>query len=326
MDTSLLAYLCMIAASSIFCWRLIYVELRKRAKDKKEKTLNRNQIWLNRWSILSMISSTLCLQIHCFESFQSICKYADIISLILFISGKCFTTLHRIARLQYYFRADRVHSKRKDGFTKRLFITEKCTGLLLFLLILYTSLDLLLFAEWEYIDSYNGCYAKDTDHFHDIFRRNYLYPFAVINYVIWDWTVLIKIMKFYILRKKQNMDIDESISIKLYKIAFLTLIMELTSVIACIGTNLLIRDVTNWNLMIIVTIFTIMDITVSTYMVFLMMDHNHDEYVKFMEVLNKAGIFCCCNGFVQIALASILIMKQMCDQFNNSSSWRVKNE
>lgn len=277
------------------------------------KRLNKHKTWLHRWSILAMISTALTLQIHSLERFPSICKYADVLSLSCFVFGKCCATLHRVSRLQYYFRINRAisHSNKKEGFKKRVFIIENCNGVFSTLLLMYTIIDLLFFAEWEYLDSYNGCYARDTGYFHEKFRRNFVYPFAVINYVLWDWMVLVKIIKFYIAQKKQNMDINESISFKLYKIAFSTLIMELSSVIAFIGTNLYIRDIDNYNLMMVVTVFTILDIVVSVYMVFLMIDHNHNEYVKFITVLNNFGLFCCCDRFVQIAISGILVMRKL---------------
>ena len=127
-----------------------------------------------------------------------------------------------------------------------------------------------------------------------------------IYLAIWDWTVfgcyIMKVCQFY--KKTDNVQQPISIRIKsiVYKMALLTSIMSICSVLASTLYIALMSDKLHWIVMMLVVFTFNLDFTTGVYMVYLMIDHNKTGYVQFIKILDKIGVFCCCKSFVDIAM------------------------
>ena len=84
----------------------------------------------------------------------------------------------------------------------------------------------------------------------------------------------------------------------LYKIAFLTTILEFLALCIVLVKNLTLAN-RIWFVPIIITFMDMIDMLTNVYIVHLMIDHNNDSYVTFIRRLSKIGLFCICPSFIE---------------------------
>ena len=297
-------YLCraiVIGITSLACWMIVCKEYTKRkaTKETEEQIPSVSyQKWLNRWSILTMILFSMAVTIIPLNQIYILCKWIKSAYNLGYMGGKISTTFYQIARLQYCFAEEQVHSK--YGYSKGLFIFLYSCGVIGSLLLVLESYRYLFVRTWHH-EQYTGCDGDFTE-------STFIYYFiGFLCYYIWDLTVficyIIKVCQFY----KKTPDVQESVSTRIkfivYKIAFLTFILELSSMIMVIVYNTIWEHDINWFFRLFLVVIVGLDYFISVYMVYLMLEHNDKEYVHFIKVMNNVGIFSCFKSFVDITLS-----------------------
>ena len=280
------------------CCRLIYNEYCKRKEEASTSVANDYQLWLDRWSMLAMILLLFSFPMRPLDEIFILCKYCQVISDAIWLGSKVTITFYQIARLQYCFAQDQVHSK--YGYSKIWFLLLYLIGILFSFILIIEAIRFLFFREYHHDPNF-GCVGEES------WIGKLLYSVSFGCYAIWDWTVFIcyifKICQFY--NKKQN--VEESISMRIkfvvYKIAFLTLILELMSAITLSIYNTIFSMTIYWIFRLVLHTILTLENLVSVYMVYLMIDHNNEEYIKFVKMLDRMGMFFCCRSFVDISLS-----------------------
>ena len=303
MSASQIAFdVCAVAAQIIFaylCCRIIHKEYKKRKSEAELTISNTYQKWLNRWSMLAMILLTMALAIKPIEKWYPLCKWIYVLSLYFYFQAKVIITFYQIARLQYCFSTAQMHSK--YGYSKGWFIFLYMNGVIISIVITCALFIVLFLTKWH-PNEYNVCIVADSSSITDM-----VIPIGVIFFLLWDLTVLIcyiiKICQFY--RKKDN--VQESITLRIkfvvYKIGFLTLIVELLTIISLLVGPAIFGGDVHFILRLITVILLISESFACVYMVYLMIAHNDKEYVMFVKRLDKIRMFCCCKSFVEVALS-----------------------
>ena len=291
---------CSVAAHIIFayfCCRVVYKEYKKR-KSEAQSVSNTYQKWLNRWSMLAMILLTMALAIKPIEQWYPLCKWIYVLSLYFYFQAKVIITFYQIARLQLCFSTAQIHSK--YGYSKGWFIFLYMNGVIISIVITCALFIVLFLTKWH-PNEYIVCSTVSSS------AWDMVLPVTIIFFLLWDWTVficyIIKICQFY--RKKDN--VQESISLRIkfvvYKIGFLTLIVELLTMFSSLVGPAIFGSDVHFILILITVILMISESFGCVYMVYLMIDHNDKEYVMFVKRLDKIRMFCCCKSFVEVALS-----------------------
>ena len=245
-----------------------------------------------------MILITLVPAILFLTQFYVLCKWITILCNFLWITARITITFYQIARLQYCFSAQQIHSH-KYGYSKRWFIFLYVVGAIFWLFyVIYSFLKIFVSKYYYDPDTWTPCTS-------DRLNANFWF-YGVLCYYLWDWTVfgcyIVKICQFY----RKNDDIEVAIWMRIkfvvYKISFLTLIIEVSAAVVMVLWNEIWYYKMHWILRSVVMSFNISDYFISMYMVFLMIDNNNAEYIQFVKKLNKIGMFCCCKSFVDVAM------------------------
>ena len=295
--------ICLIV--SIVCWRIVYKEfIRYKATWDEHVAGNVYQRRLHRLSLATLIVSSLPMTILPFEKIGILCKWMRTIWQICYFQGKFMITFYQISRLQYTFAKDQIYSK--YGYSKSWFRFLYSFGIIgLFPITIYQLIEL-FWGSWTLSDKIRTCDTEPTA------ETQWISPviaiMAIICYAVWDWTILscyiIKICQFY--KKTDNIHSVISTRIKfiMHKITFLTFFLEfaaLTTVI--LNWYLIIND--DIPVPVVCVMVAVMDFEslLSVYMVYLMIEHNSKEYINFVKIMDKIGIFFCCTSFVDIALS-----------------------
>ena len=282
------------------CSYIVWKEYHKRKQLTQSVDISKYQKRLNIFSMicLSLVASDATIHIFSFW----LCGYTRPFSIYNWLAVRIFITFYQTARLQYCFSSDQVHSE-KYGYSNGVFVWLFIQGA--FLLIMIT-IDLILELTIKHVKSVNIAFRCSVD---ISFGTEYglvdaIFDWVVIIwYYVWDWTIIfLYIRKCYQFFRKNMGTMDEIIAFRikfiLNRILLLTLLLEVDSLI-CIGIdNLYYRFPNVWTglLQYIVTAF---DELINAYFVYLMLSHNDDEYIKFIEIVEKLKLCnCCCMKWV----------------------------
>ena len=289
-------------------------ECQKRKQEKLNNIPpNRFKTWLNIWSMHAMLTVIVVLFISPLHAIYTICKYVNTISIYTWLLSKVSITFYQIARLQYCFSVHQIHSK-KYGYSKCIFIILYTMGFILILLSTYMAIYLLTFATWSV--KYNICIVK-IDDIHQLIS-----VISILVYCLWDWSVLIlyiiKIIQFYC--KKSN-DVTEQVLIRikfiLQRIFVLMLIVGISGSFSIFSNNYSNnqKDVhVVWD--VIARLMPIIDSVLSISIIYLMIEHNTKEYIKFIKILNTFKLCICCNSFI----GNVLKMETKTNISNNNKN------
>ena len=295
--------------TAILCWRTVYKEITNRKVDNmhtKEPQNNNEppnlfQKWLDRWSMLTFIFASTAVTIMPFDQIFTICRFIRAFTYFFYFQAKIWITFYQIARLQFCFAQSQVHSK--YGYSKRWFIFLYFNGVILTIFNVYSQIDTAFVSKYHR-HSYRTCIADESSNWEVI--EELIINGTFFYYGVWDWTVfmcyIIKICQYYKKSDKVEESISKRIMFIVYKIAFLTAILEVVALIVVILYDVIHDDGVNWILRLILNVFLVFEAFITVYLVYLMVDHNNNEYVVFIKRLNTIGMFCCCKSFVDIAL------------------------
>eukprot|EP01084_Bolivina_argentea_P105178 188289_1 len=280
---------------------LVFIcECRKRLQISKNNelkglntTINNNS--LNIHSIFALFSCVMHSFTEISIKIPVICPwpmYAISVTWWLFI--QFFLTFYQIARLKYCFSSK---NSLKYGYSNKLFISLNICGVMIFVYGAWMNFDP-RFAIFSSKPRGNlGCKYFATKFY------NKLTPSYSALFYIWDWTVLllyvIKIIQFQrkksALKTAMNEIVYKKVKFILQKIVLLTIIYEITGAIA-IGVHGLFESNFIW------AIATSLDVIFSSFILYLMVEHNNDYYLYLINLLNSWRLCCCCKSLIDEVL------------------------
>eukprot|EP01084_Bolivina_argentea_P177212 306495_1 len=245
-------------------------------------------IWAKTFMMVSIIATLLCLA----SNIRYICFVAAPTATIAWMLLKYLLTLYQISRLQMCFSSQQVHSK-KYGYSKCCFVVLYIVPILLLsqLALLHTFGN----SEVHYDEIYEVCIVTADKNGASI---SFLFT---LLYLIWDWTVLwlyiYKIVQFH--RKtttketnnnnnnNNNDVIFKRIHFILKKITILTILYEAIGIPLIVTVFTLIAN--NTLGLVLIDITWCLDIMMSSFLMYLMLEHNDQTYLRFIKFV----CFCC---------------------------------
>eukprot|EP01084_Bolivina_argentea_P067232 122485_1 len=206
--------------------------------------------------------------------------------------------LFQLFRLYYCFSATQCHSSK--GYSKQLFIFMIMYP---FCVTIYWFMYPLILIDLT-ISKNGECIIFEPSNY------NIFSPIGGIAYILWDWSILIliayKILQFH--KSAKSLSIPESVRTRvngiLKKVLLLTIFYEATVAVILILNSFVLRNwkTTLWQF-IIFFILLVIERTMLCYIQLLMLEHNQNEYVKFVKILNRVKIqylCCCCKYLIAI--------------------------
>lgn len=269
-------------------------ELFNRRREKSSAVSSNSNIYqklLNLWSLLTMILMLFIPFLFLIGTLPSnICEYVWRLGNISWLSSRITLTFYQISRLQYCFLDKQIHSK-KYGYPQCLFY-------LLYLIGIICGLYTCLF--WWFIpnDTYDinkqVCIREYSD-----FYSIYLVTSSLV-YFGWDWLVLsLYIIKIIQIKNKKTSSNDKNntivtkrIAIILHKIVLLTIIYEITGMLEIIFITI-IDESTIIGSILKIPIY--LDPVIISAVMYLMIERNHQQYLKVLNIMYKSKICCCFN-------------------------------
>ena len=278
-------------------------ELKKRFFQRQIKVEFTTKI-LQYSSLMGIISSFITFTMSSLGFFNITCIFGRFIGYV-FVSIQ-FTSMgfYQLSRLYYCFANSQIHSNR--GYPKWLFIIMCIIGII----VLPTyPISILYSASGTVIKSHCGISGDDWYHYYQdanpkvSSRTGGLWAIASLIYFIWDITTILlyvwKIRLFKQYHKESQPIVYKRILSILYKIFILTLFYEVATVISVVtniqGDRMIINA--------IMGSFRFIPPFSYCYAMFLMMDHNHSEYIMFLRVIAKLRLHiccCCCCGYIMV--------------------------
>lgn len=282
----------LIPISIIISLTIIKKELRNRKQTQDQQKLVQQdsyQKWLNISSLTAMILFTMQLIINLINKIPVICQYSYVIIVTFWCLAHCTLALYQTIRLQAIFSSERIHST----FGYSIYTFYIIYG------VIFISMVYAIYAQavsYDY-DDYGvygcGIIFASSDTFENTVPISILLLFTLHCGVLMLY--VIKICQISKQSSVQDERVMERIKFFLRKIILLTLLYFLSAVFMVVLVSFIIfidfYD-TILGLMVIIgnILFTI-------YLVYLMLEHNNKDYIKF---INKCKIFkcilCCCRN------------------------------
>ena len=266
------------------------VELTTRRRIKSDRHLKELNTTLNNNSLrLSSLFALFSCQI--FSIFALIghipisatCTWGIIgVQLLFWFLIQIFFTFYQMARLKYCFS---TRNSAKYGYSNGLFIILTLYGIIITIYSIFIVF-----------------YIKDASKPFGLLciTRHYKYSQEMVAiwsglFYIWDWTVLllyvIKLCQFQ--RMRHQMDIvHKKVFFILQKILLLTIIYEISGMIALFISGFTRTDVLS-------NICLTVSVSISSFIIFLMIEHNNDHYIKMVNILNSCCLCCCCKSLIK---------------------------
>eukprot|EP01084_Bolivina_argentea_P258972 436810_1 len=242
-----------------------------------EKNNHYHSIYEQLLSITSIAVIALCIVtslLMILTIIPNVCIYVFCLIGFLWSMIKYTLTLYQIGRLQYTFSSQQIHSV-KYSYSRCTFIILYMFFILNLTITIYISFIII---QPESIDKY-GCIAKEPSD-----EDTKYVMIGLIFYAIWDWTVLsmyiYKVIQIYFKTNFEHEQIYKRIYFVLKKIVFLTLLYEIATAAPMIDTLLIRSERTR---LLTHSIAWFIDILASGSTIYLMIEHNNDDYLKFIE-------------------------------------------
>ena len=279
---------------TIINFKILWTEIKKRKEGSGDATFTTKQFKV--WSIVCMIS---CVATPCSVLLSRINLICTFIGSVKWISTSItFLSMgfYQLSRLHYCFANSQIHSHK--GYPKWLFNIMYTFGAL----IAFNYIISIEFAIGIGFKSKCGINDKFEYHHHPISITNStaVGEFYVLasgwSYLLWDFvTLYLYISKIRTFRIYKDTDpiVYKRIKSVLQKIFILTMFYQLTCLFSAVMFGLLVAviDIPS----ISMQLFTgILPLTMITSM-YLMMDHNEREYMRFLKVVQflKFHFLCC---------------------------------
>ena len=245
------------------------------------------------FTLLSMILSCISLLFGILAYVPKFCIYGLPLALISLTAAVTFFGYYQLARLYYCFSQNQVHSN--HGYSNKLFIFMYSLGF-------FCEIDFIIFA-WlstkSSLDNSGFCRFRATALFWSIVAI----PFV---YYVWDWTILgmyvYKIRQFNKLSQDSNKKkVFKRVKYILSKIILLTLFVEVFNALnaGIVVTVVLIENEVIYRIMhITVALISGICSSILCWVVYCIMEHNEQDYMKMLKLLEKMICFRCCKNFI----------------------------
>lgn len=268
--------------------------IRKEIKSKQSQQQNQPEIahshnarWLNFWSLLTMILFTLQIFMNFVLKIPYLCLGTSYMIAIFWSLAQCAILMYMINRLQFSFSMEMVHNK--HGY-------HKYTFYILYFIIIGHMIYVIarLWAPIIVIDlKANGCdIAFKAEEY--IIMAYYLFAMLLFVHFLVLFMYIIKIIQIRF--KFENMDyrVRKRLNFVLRKILILSLLYHAVQSFCLLAINLFwenngISDYTP----LISAMIMIWTSVFNTYLVFLMIERNNDQYEKFVERFKMKHLCCC---------------------------------
>eukprot|EP01084_Bolivina_argentea_P137213 241661_1 len=239
------------------------------------------------------------------KSFPLLCMICGVLVEIA-IQG-IFMGFFQLSRLYYCFSSSNVHSTK--GYSKSVFIFMYAIGALIMCTLLLASW---FYQRIEYCtidDEFN--YIEISTHMRD-FTNIIVDVFVgcVFTYMLWDFTTLslyiFKLISFS--RFKKDIKVYQRIKGILMKIIILTMVYEIAVIFLSFDALIEVlsrSEVVEVDSVFVLVLFEGLVSTTMSYSIFIMQQHNTDEYKQFLYVIHYIKmdlIFCCCKSHVTYEL------------------------
>ena len=211
------------------------------------------------------------------------------------VSVRATITLYQSGRLQYIFSDTQMHSK-KYGYPKWIFI------------VLYSGYILYIIHLWIFV--WIMYPARFTEDYHCAFSKTHIgkqwYYVGSVTYYLWDLACLFfYIYKICILKKVRfaipnggDKKIIKRINYSLNKITVLTLCYEFIGIISNIFV--MYTEINKHGIIWVIVreIIKMNEHISGAWMIYLMIEHNDEEYQKVLRILNKCKLcYCIDDGY-----------------------------
>ena len=270
---------------------IMYIFKQELAKRKQDIRIDSDPYpkWLNFWSSLTFISCIIFLLIWTLHRVPIICLYSYGFMISTWGTPGACITMYQITRLQYCFSAKQIHSD-KYGYPKWLFCVLYAQFFLLG--IYYYTISWFVYNSWP-SQYYNGCEGGTNQY-------GYLAYFAFLWFWIWDLLTLIlyvikikQIKRSQAIRNQNDDTVYKKVKFILYKIVLLTIIYEIKTLF---GAGLTVIFGGMQIISILSPIIVAMDALMAVFVMYLMIEHNNDEYIRFLTLFR--GCCCCCFRWI----------------------------
>eukprot|EP01083_Nonionella_stella_P017256 48237_1 len=254
------------------------------SKSSKRNTYKRI---MQSWTCISFISCTISCCLLLMSAIVPICIYILPITAPVILWTKLTLTFYQIARLQFIF------SLTTYSYHRCVFATLYLFGFLLVTyMVLLSALGFGPAKSNKYVCVTINADGNDTQ---------FLGVFLIL-FVLWDWFVLIAyIFKIYQLTRDPQSQQDKTVAKLmdvLYKIVVLTLLLECSY--CYVFVLMIIRNTTPVLQYILddMKLLPLLDIFLTVMIMYLMIEHNHNQYLKLMRILKKFKLCCCCSSIL----------------------------
>eukprot|EP01084_Bolivina_argentea_P177546 307009_1 len=277
--------------------------LNKERENRKSRSNTFATKFLKIGPILCIISgiSFGCSQFVLF--FNGFCHIAGYWNVISIGSQAVIMGFYQLSRLYYCFAQNKVYSNK--GYPNWLFLIMYTFGAIYFF---YNVIFPLFFLQ-SYLPKSCGINSQ-YQAIHSLPIKNktlaICLQMATNVYVLWDvLTLLLYIIKMITIHYKYRNQSDSDVHIRimsiLKRILLLTMFYEIFALLAGIVTNITNNSETNNFLLYQFLSFSMVSLSI-TYSMFLMQQHNADQYRQFLQLLYYSNLYyiccCCCKSMI----------------------------
>ena len=276
-------------------------------------------------SLICIISGFTTNFVHAFNEFDGFCIFATLLGSSAFLSQILSIGLYQLSRLHYCFANEQIHSK--QGYSGWVFN-------------MMTLIGIVCAINFEIIFLFNRGSLCATCGFTSNFEFYFIETqiFSLETWLLWSWwlamciiflsldvtTLLLYHRKIQAIRdriKEKSELVYKRILSILYKIFILTLFYQITAVTAVLINFIcvwLLTD-TTWIRNILNNLWTIIITIAMCISMYLMMDHNKSEYIKFLRIIIKLKlnwICCCCRDIATEQLMELDVILNLQEVVN----------
>ena len=275
-----------------------FLILKSEIHERKESKIIFTTIWFKIFSTTCIAS---CLFVQMFESLSyapGFCIFSNYLVTVSSVSLYGSMCCYQLYRLYYCFANEQIHSNK--GYPKWVFISIGAWGMIHALHICISDVfrdvddedvaEIILTSECGYNDKYEF-YFYPYHLFDHATVPSYYFIISTVGFILADLLILcLYIMKISTFKKYATEEpiVYQRIMSILHKIFILTVVYELFF-ISYVG----LIFASHWLLPLIVSKLSHLSVCYSMY---LMLDHNKEQYIKFLTIIYffRLHWICCC--------------------------------
>ena len=315
-----------------FCTGIHIILLKKEINKRRSGDAIFTTKYLKIWSILCIISGFIAAFGAASYFIDGFCYINRWVWMISLYNQYVFMGFYQLSRLYYSFANDKIHSKK--GYPNYIFIIMFTVGII-FMITIYP---------FHASHVVTHCGIGDKLVYHEQVKISTVdiegFYFSVITFggaLIWDFITLalyaFKIRVLYQARKNmvtssnayspsqvENDQVQTRILSILYKIAIITLFYEFVFFMVLSFVTIAAELKVTWLYYVSFCLSNDIPILTLTFCMFIMMDHNHGTYGRFLRILYVTKLYwigCCCCRYMVI---------QQVNEMNKEMTMHLKSD